>query len=144
MPIRSRSNSKVDLLKQVPLLGACSTKELQKMATLMDEVEVEAGKVLAREGSPGREFFVIIEGQAKVSLRSKKLATLGPGAFFGEMSLLDHEPRSATVTAETPMHLLVLEASGFHTFIRDNPDVTVKILKGVAQRLRDLEKAPKY
>ena len=146
MPIRgkAKTNTKVELLRDVPLFSACTNKELQKLASLFDEIEAEEGQVLAKEGSPGYEFFVIVEGDAKVSLRKRKLAELGAGAFFGEMSLLDHEPRSATVTAAGPMHLLVLDASNFQRFIRENPDVTVKILKGVAQRLRTVEKAPKY
>jgi len=144
VPIRPKANTKVELLKQVPLLAACTNKELQKIASLCDDVEVEEGKVLAKEGAPGYEFFVIVDGTAKVTLRKRKLAELGSGSFFGEMSLLDHEPRSATVTAATPMRLLVLDSGSFHRFIRENPDVTVKILKGVAQRLRDVEKGPKY
>ena len=144
MPIRARSNTKVELLKKVPLLAACTNKELQKIASLCDDIEVDEGRILAKEGSPGSEFFVIVDGEAKVSLRKRKLASLGAGDFFGEMALLDHEPRSATVTALSPMRLLVLDSGSFHRFIRDNPDVTIKILRGVAQRLRDMEKAPKY
>ncbi len=144
MPIRSRSDAKIEMLKQVPLLAACTNKELQKIARLCDEVDVDEGSVLAKEGSPGHEFFVIVDGEADVTLRKKRLASLGAGAFFGEMSLLDHEPRSATVTAKTPMRLLVLDSNSFHQFVRENPDVTVKILRGVAQRLRSLEKAPTY
>lgn len=135
---------KVQLLKQVGLFSACTTKELSKIAALADEVSVPAGAVLTQEGKPGREFFAIVDGQAKVTLRGKKLNTLGPGSFFGEMSLLDQSPRSATVTAITPMKLMVLDARNFSTLLDQAPSVSRKILRGMAQRLREVEQAPTH
>ena len=95
-------NAKVQLLRNVRLFSACSDRELAKIAALADQIEVDKGAVLTVEGRPGGEAFVIASGSATAKLRGKKLATLSEGNFFGEMSLLDHGPRSATITADTP------------------------------------------
>ena len=136
--------NKIELLKGVSLFSACTNKELSRIASLADEVEVPAGAVLTQEGKPGREFFAIVEGTAKVTLRGKKLNTLGPGSFFGEMSLLDQAPRSATVTADSAMKLLVLDARSFSSLLDQAPSVTRKILRAMAQRLRQVERAPTH
>jgi CRP/FNR family transcriptional regulator, cyclic AMP receptor protein len=141
--IRSK-NKKVDLLRNVTLFAACSDKELSRIASLADELRVDEGHVLTREGKVGGECFVIVEGEAKATLRGKKLATFGPGSFFGEMSLLDHGPRAATVTAQTPMHLLVLDPRGFSSLVDDVPAVARKIMRVLAERLRANEKAPTH
>jgi CRP/FNR family cyclic AMP-dependent transcriptional regulator len=141
----ARKDRKLDLLKKVSLFAPCGDKELRRIAHLVDSVEVDEGKVLTKEGDPGREFFVIADGKAKVTLKGKKLADdLGAGTFFGEMSLLDQGPRSATVTALTPMTLYVLDNRSFSTFLDEAPTVGRKIMKGLAQRLRNAEKAPTY
>ncbi len=136
--------SKIEVLKNVSLFSACTNKELGQIASLVDEIDAPAGAVLTKEGAPGREFFAIIEGQAKVTLRNRKLNTLGPGTFFGEMSLLDQGPRAATVTAESDMRLYVLDARSFSTLLDKHPAVTRKILRAMAQRLREIEKAPTH
>lgn len=137
--MRSR-DAKIELLRSVALFGRCTRKELARLAALSDEVEVPAGKVMTREGEPGREFFVILEGRAKVSRRGRRIATLERGAFFGEMALLDQGPRSATVEAESPMTLLVLSDRNFFALVEELPSVTRGILRGLAVRLRDHEK----
>jgi CRP-like cAMP-binding protein len=136
--------SKVNVLKNVSLFSACTNRELAQIASLVDEVEVDKGAVLTKEGGPGREFFAIIDGEAKVTLRGKKLATLGAGQFFGEMSLLDQGPRAATVTATNEMRLYVLDARSFSTLLDKHPAVARKILRGMAQRLREIENAPTH
>ncbi|HVL80165.1 MAG TPA: cyclic nucleotide-binding domain-containing protein [Actinomycetota bacterium] len=141
MPLRI---SKVNVLKNVSLFSACTNRELAQIASLVDEVDVSKGAVLTEEGGPGREFFAIIDGEAEVSLRKKKLATLGPGQFFGEMSLLDQGPRAATVKAATDMKLYVLDARSFSTLLDKHPAVARKILRGMAQRLREIEQAPTH
>ena len=100
----------------------------------MDQIEVPEGKILAREGDPGWEFFVVCEGRAKATKGGRKIASFGPGSFFGEMSLLDEGLRSATVTAETDMQLLVLTYRSFSALIADNPSVSRKMLRGMAGR----------
>jgi CRP-like cAMP-binding protein len=135
---------KIDMLKNVALFSACTNKELAEIAKLVDEVEVPKGTVLTQEGGPGREFFVVVEGSAVCTLRSKKLATYAPGQFFGEMSLLDQGPRSATVTATSDMKLYALDARRFSTLLDKHPAVARKILRVLAQRLREAEKAPSH
>ena len=93
MPLkRGSSDRKVKLLSNVSLFHECNAKELAKIAALADEIEVEKGTVLTKEGSPGRECFVVSKGRATAKLRGRKLASYGPGDVFGEMSLLDNEP----------------------------------------------------
>ena len=141
MARKARTN-KTQLLRNVSLFSACSAKELSRIAALADEADVDAGRVLTKEGTPGGEFFVVAEGTATAKIRGKKVATFGPGSFFGEMSLLDHGPRSATVTADTPMHLLVVDPRSFASLIDDVPSVARKIMRALAERLRNSEKAP--
>jgi CRP/FNR family cyclic AMP-dependent transcriptional regulator len=102
---------------------------------------VPAGKVLTREGEPGREFFVVVDGRARATLGSRtRVDPLGPGSSFGEMSLLDQGPRSATVEAETDMRLHVLDARGFSALISEVPSVARKVLRVMAERLRVAER----
>ena len=139
-----RRKSKNDVLKNVWLFSACTTKELGRIASLVDEADVGEGAVLMTEGAAGNEFFAVVDGRATARLRGKKLASYGPGDFFGEMALLDQAPRSATITADTSMTLYVLDAKSFSTLIDRHPAVARKILRGLAQRLRKAEKAPTH
>lgn len=138
---RKSKSAKVQLLSGVSLFSSCNSRELSRLASLLDEIEVPQGKVLAREGEPGWEFFVVADGRAKAAVRGRKVASFGPGGFFGEMSLLDQGPRTATVTAETDMHLLVIDSRGFSSMIEETPSVARKILRALAERLRGSEKA---
>lgn len=137
---RQTKDAKIRLLSGVSLFSACSKAELGRIAAIVDEVNAEEGKVLTREGDTGQECFVIAEGRAKASVRGRKVATLDAGSFFGEMSLLDGGPRSATVTAETDMHLLVMNARGFASVVEELPVVAHKTMKTMAERLRAAEK----
>ena len=143
MPLRrGGSDRKVQLLGKVELFSECNQKELGKIASLADEIEVDKGTVLTKEGLPGRECFIVSSGKAKCTLRGKRLATYGAGDVFGEMSLLDNEPRAATVTAEHDMVLFVVDSRSFWGLCEEAPSVTRKIMKAIAQRLRKVEKAP--
>ena len=130
-----------ELLAEVPLFSACSDRQLQRIGSLAGTREVGKGDVLAEEGKPGDEFFVIEHGKARVTLRGKKLADLGPGDFFGEMALLDQGPRAATVTARTPMRLYVFGAEEFGALLDEAPDVGKGILRGIGERLRATQAA---
>jgi CRP/FNR family cyclic AMP-dependent transcriptional regulator len=134
-----RNDAFLDHLAEVPLFSALSRKELALVARRAEDVKVEPGKVLVTEGSTGSEFFVIIDGNAKVSRRGRKVATLGPGAAFGELALLDKAPRNATVTAETPMELVVLGQREFGGIVDEVPGFARKLLAGMARRLRDAD-----
>jgi CRP-like cAMP-binding protein len=129
----------IDHLAEVPLFSACSKKDLQLVAKRAEDVKVDAGKRLVTEGDTGTEFFVVIDGKATVSKRGQRVAELGPGGFFGELALLDKAPRNATVTAETPMELVVLGQREFAGLIDDVPEFAHKLLAGVARRLRQAD-----
>jgi CRP/FNR family cyclic AMP-dependent transcriptional regulator len=128
------------MLGKVRLFSNCNKRELARIAALTDEVDVPEDKVIVRQGDPGRECFVIAEGKARATIRGKGSQLLGPGSFFGEMSLLDQGPRSATVTAETDMHLLVLGSREFSSLVNEVPTVAVRMMRGLAERLRSAER----
>ncbi len=137
---RKNRDDELQLLRNVSLFSACSKANLSRIASLTEQIAVPSGRVLTRQGEPGWEAFVIIEGKAKASMRGRRSVPLGPGGFFGEMSLLDGGPRSATVTAETDMHLLVLDSRNFSSLLDDVPAVRRNVMKGMAERLRGAER----
>lgn len=129
----------LDHLAEVPLFAACSRKDLQLVAKRAEDVKVDAGKQLVTEGDAGTEFFVIIDGNATVRTHGQKVAELGPGSFFGELALLERAPRNATVTADTPMELVVLGQREFAGLLDDVPEFAHKLLAGLARRLRQAD-----
>src|SRR6478672_1992012 len=133
----ARRDQFIDHLSQVPLFSALSRKELGLVARRAEDVVVPAGKVLVSEGETGQQFFVIMSGTAKLTRRGRKIATLGPGDAFGELALLDKHPRNATVTAETPLEVVVLGQREFGGLIDEVPGFARKLLAGMARRLRD-------
>lgn len=133
----ARNDAFLNHLAEVPLFSALSRKDLALIARRAEDVRVDPGKVLINEGSTGSEFFVIVEGTARVSRRGRRIAMLGPGAAFGELALLDKAPRNATVTAETSMELVVLGQREFGGIIDEVPGFARKLLAGMARRLRD-------
>ena len=133
----ARKDNKLDHLAQVRLFRACSRKELTTLGRASDEVRVAAGKNLVEEGQTGHEFFLILEGQASVHRKGRKVATLGPGDYFGELALLDRGPRNATVKADTDMEVLVLGQREFSGVLDEVPTIAHKLLASMATRLRD-------
>ncbi len=129
----------IDHLQQVPLFAACSRKDLQLVARRAEDVRVAAGKALISEGETGHEFFVILEGTAKVSRHGRKIATLGPGDAFGELALLEKAPRNSTIVAETDMELVVLGQREFAGLIDEVPGFARKLLAGMGKRLREAD-----
>jgi CRP/FNR family transcriptional regulator, cyclic AMP receptor protein len=132
-------DDKLDHLARVRLFAACNKKELGMIARAGDEVNVAAGKKLVGEGSIGHEFFLIFEGTAAVKRDGRKVATLGPGQYFGELALLDRGVRSATVEAETDMTLLVLGQREFSAILDSVPGLAHKLLTMMAGRLREAD-----
>ncbi len=130
-------NGKIELLKRVPLFSRCSKRHLEQISRLADEIDLPAGKALTREGERGREFFVLVDGSAEVRRGRRKLAMLGPGDFFGEISLVAGRPRTATVTATEPVRALVLTDRAFGNLMRDTPGLQQKVLEAVAARLTE-------
>ncbi len=128
-------NKKLDLIKGVPLFEHCSKSELQHIAQIADEIDLREGKELIREGERGREFFVIVSGEVDVRRKGRKIATLGPGGFVGEMALLSKAPRSATVTATTPLDVLVITDRAFRDLLERNTEIWLKVTRALAERL---------
>jgi CRP-like cAMP-binding protein len=137
----ARRDQFIDHLSQVPLFSALSRRELALVARRAEDVVVPAGKVLVSEGETGQQFFVIMSGTAKLTRRGRKIATLGPGDYFGELALLDKHPRNATAVAETPMELVVLGQREFAGLIDDVPGFARKLLAAMAARLRVADQA---
>jgi CRP-like cAMP-binding protein len=135
----TRHDPFVDHLQQVSLFAACSRKDLQLVAKQADDLNVPAGKALVTEGQPGHEFFVILNGTARVTRQGRKVATLGPGDAFGELALLEKAPRNATVVAETDMELAVLGQREFAGILDNVPGFARKMLAGVGKRLREAD-----
>ena len=139
MSLWGSKSSKVAMLRNVPLFKGLSQKQLEQIARLVDEVEAPAGKRLAIVGETGHGLFVIVQGQAVVTLPNGRKVRLGPGEFFGEMSLVDGGPRSATVEATTPMKLLVVGHREFWQLLDEAPSLNAKVMRTLAGRLRDAE-----
>ena len=108
-------------LSKIWLFSTCSGKELRHLRRALEEVRVPAGKMLCEQGTVGREFFLIVDGKASVRRNNRKVATLAPTQYFGEMALLDRRPRSATVVADTDMTLLVLDQRNFNGLLDATP-----------------------
>ena len=128
-------NSKTDLIKGVPLFSAASKQELAEIASLADEIDLPEGKVLIREGDSGREFFVLIEGTADVERAGKKVASIGAGDFFGEISLITKLPRTASVTTVSPLRALVITDRAFRQLLDHSPEIAVGVLTALAERV---------
>jgi CRP/FNR family transcriptional regulator, cyclic AMP receptor protein len=130
-----RRDAKVELLKKVPLFADCSKAELRELAKSADEIDLREGTVLTREGRPGREFFVLIDGTVRVTKDGKKVADLQGGDWLGEIALLTDTPRTATVTATSPVDVLVITDRRFRNVVETMPSIALKVLSRVSDRL---------
>ena len=130
------SDPKVDLLKRVPLFAHCSRASLESVMANTDEVEVEAGRVLINQGAPSDSFYVMLEGEAEVTIDGKLRSTMRPGDFFGEISMLDRGPATGTVTTTKPSRMMVMSHMQFRDAIKGNQDLLFQVLTAVAERLR--------
>lgn len=133
--MRLSKNSKVDLLKRAPLFSGCSKSELEALARTADELDLRDEHVLTREGQTGREFFVLIEGTVAVTQNEKPIGDLGPGDWFGEIALLTEMRRTATVTATSPLRVLVVTDRAFRQVVEEMPSIALKVLESVGGRL---------
>lgn len=128
-------NSKIDLIKRVPLFASASKSELEEIAKIADEIDLPEGKVVIHEGDAGHEFFVLVEGTAEVTRGGKKVASIGPGDFFGEISLIAKTPRNATITTTSPVRALVITERSFKALLDHMPTIAVTVLVALAERL---------
>jgi CRP-like cAMP-binding protein len=131
----------LDHLGSVPLFSACSKKELQAISRASVEVDIPDGRTFVEQNETGREAFIIVDGKADVARNGRKIATLGPGDCVGELALLDRGPRTASVTANGPLKLLVLGPREFSGLLDEVPTITHKLLASLASRVRELDKA---
>jgi CRP/FNR family cyclic AMP-dependent transcriptional regulator len=127
-------------LSKVPIFSGCARRELELIARAAKELRHKPGSVISREGDPGIGLFIILEGTATVTIGGVRRGTMGPGDFFGEVALLDRGPRTATVTATTPVTLLVLTEWVFRGLVLEHPSIGVRVLQGMAARLRNASK----
>jgi len=134
--LRTLSNPKIDALSRVPLFAGIPHKELEFLATRTDEVSVEAGRTLIRQGSPSESFYLILDGEAKVEADGKTRPPLKAGSFFGEISMLDGGPATATIVTITPARLMVMSHAQFRDAIKGNDQLLSQVLIVAADRLR--------
>ena len=130
----------LETLRSVALFSACSNKELEKVARAADEIKMTAGTLIVDQGQTGREVFVIVDGEVSVKRNNRKIATLGSGAVVGELSLLDHGPRTATAICDTDCTLLVIDQRRFLGVIDDVPAISHKLLARLASKIRELDR----
>lgn len=136
----------IELLARVPLFEDLPRSYLGRLAALATESTYQAGGVIVKKDDPGRAFFVIVQGSARVvkgkSATARTEAELGPGDFFGELSLLDGETRTATVVASTALRTIRIERAAFRHLVRDEPNLALKVLEGMARRTRTILESP--
>jgi CRP/FNR family transcriptional regulator, cyclic AMP receptor protein len=133
------ASSYLDHLAQVPLFSACSKKDLRAIAKAADEITVDGDRTVVEQGAAGKEAFIIIEGRAGVRRNGRRIAGLGPGDYFGELALLDGGPRTADVIAESTLRLLVLGQREFTWLLDEVPGLSLKVLRSMAERIRELD-----
>ncbi len=133
--MRLGHNSKIDLIKRVPLFASASKAELEEIASIADEIDLPEGKAVIKEGEAGREFLVLIEGTAIVERGGRKLASLGPGDFCGEIALIAKLPRTATITTTSPVRALVITDRAFRQLLDHSPQIQIGVLNALAERL---------
>lgn len=129
------------VIATVPLFESLSRRHLKKIAALTSTVEYDTGDTVIREGEPGAAFFVTVAGQAKVVVGGKTVHRVIPGDHFGEISLLDGGPRSASVVAETPMSVLRLNRAPFLKIVRDDADLARALLASLARMVRRVDRS---
>ncbi len=126
-------------LGRAPLFEELTRDELRDLAKVTEDLEVEPGKVLCREGEPASEFFVIVDGEVDVTQDGRHVRELGAGDFFGEIALVEDRPRTATVTAKTPLRFFVLTRRSFETLLDREHSVERKVLRALAKRVSSLD-----
>jgi len=134
-------DNRIELVRNVPLFSGLDRRDLRDVASTMKERRFDAGHVLATEGQSGVGFFVIEEGEAKVEVGGREVARIGPGGYFGEIALIADSPRTATVTAETPILALGLTSWEFRPIVESNASIAWKLLEALAKKFGDAERA---
>jgi CRP-like cAMP-binding protein len=132
-------NSKQQLLKSISIFSACGPRDLTELGQLLDEVDIPDGKVITREGDSAGEMFLIASGKARVERGGQPVDSIGPGGIIGEMALISEGKRNATVTADGPVKAFVAGHREFHSLMDRYPDFRMRVLEGLAKKIRMLE-----
>jgi CRP-like cAMP-binding protein len=130
-----RADARVELIRHLPLFELCSKRDLRRIASLADECRIEPGTELIREGEPGTEFYVVVDGEVDVRRRGRRVARLGAGSFVGEIALLSRSPRTATVVAATPLRVLAISGRDFVDLLDTLPELWLKVARTLADRV---------
>jgi CRP-like cAMP-binding protein len=133
------ADTKADHLSRVRMFSSLNKKELGLVSRVAELQSVDAGAEIVKQGERGHEFYLIVEGKASVRRNGRKVATLGPGDYFGEMAILDGGPRSASVVSDQPTELVVLSQREFMSVLDTVPSVSHKLLVSMAGRLREAD-----
>lgn len=134
------SKQHLETLQSIPLFSGLNKKEIEKVAKASDEIRMTAGTMIIDQGQTGREAFVIVDGEVEIKRNNRKVAKLGPGNVVGELSLLDHGPRTATATCSTDCTLLVVDQRRFLGVLDAVPALSHKLLAALASRIRELDR----
>jgi len=128
--------SNAEFLARVPLFTACTPEEIAAITAVAQEHAYDPGQIIVTQGTPGQAFYTVLSGRVEIIRDNSSLGTFGPGDFFGEMSLLDQAPRSATIRAIEPTRCLMLSSWDFKAVLESHPSIAVKLLEVLSRRLR--------
>ena len=128
------SDPKTDRLATLPIFAGCSDHELEALARIVDEVEIDAGREIVRQGSHHHHAYMVVSGGASVTIGDDTVGSIGPGEIIGEVSMFDPGPASATVVANNKTDLMVIEHSDFQNVLREHPELSLTILRTLARR----------
>ena len=129
------------VLAAVPLFEGLSKRHLKKLASIAEMANFMEGAKIVKEGDPGDSFYVALVGEAKVTVKGRTVHRVLPGDHFGEISLLDGGERTATVTAQTPMTLLMIQRRNFLKELEQDPSVAVSLLESLARMIRRVDRS---
>ena len=139
--IRRTKRQTATALAGVPMFADFSRKHLQRLAADTDELSFGTGEAVVREGDPGETLFVVLQGEGKVVRGGKQVGSVVPGDFFGELSAIDAQPRSASVIAVTPLRVLRLFRRHLMALLKEEPQITLKLLDGIVRRIRQVQRS---
>lgn len=133
--MRLHKDAKAELIRSIPLFAECTEDELARVGSIADEIDLDAGRRLAKESAPGQEFVVVVEGTAEVRRGDEVINTIGPGDFVGEIAIVTGQPRTASVIATSTVHALVIESHAFQRLLAESPEIRAKVERAAWERL---------
>ncbi len=125
-----------EFMARVPIFASCTAEEIGAIAGVAQESQFAPGQIIVTQGTPGQAFYLVLSGRVEILRDGVSLGAFGPGDFFGEMSLLDQAPRSATIRAIDPTVCLMLSSWDFKALLEKHPSIAIKLLEVLSRRLR--------